>query len=69
MISYRYESDLWLIPGHPGRLGSKTRTSTPRVKRPKRLKRLKPSGVDMILLLPNHLYGCTDGCAKRFLMA
>ena len=69
LISYRYGSDFWLIPSHPGRLGSKTRTSTPRLKRPKRLKRLKRSSVDMILLLPNHLYGCADGCAKRFLMA
>ena len=36
--------------------------------RPKRLKRLKRSSVDMILLLPNNLYGCADGCAKRFLI-
>ena len=68
LISYRYGSDFGLISSHPGRLGWKTRTSTPRLKRPKRLKRLKRSSVDMILLLPNHLYGCADGCAKRFLM-
>ena len=37
MISYRYESDLWLIPCHPGLLGSKIRAMPPGVDGLKRL--------------------------------
>ena len=37
MISYRYGSDLWLIPCHPGLLGSKIRAMPPGVDSLKRL--------------------------------
>ena len=37
MISYRYESDLWLIPCQPGLLGSKIRAMPPGVDGLKRL--------------------------------